>query len=193
MRGFSSGRAHLMLEVETTIARWRVFRSAAVDSKWRTTHCKYEWERWFLWLCIKVIGFYIWIKSCFGYSCSHACISYFNYSSAQLRILLTIEDYYSCQLKNTLKISKILQKFGKKTIPVNLKMFLILGNKNTPIMSKCSRYIMFRKLLQPTWKITPNIIREILSSNMEYYACVLTFNYYPLCLSQIEKYLSIFE
>ena len=132
---------------------------------------------------------YIWIKSCFGYSCTHACISYFNYSSAQLRILLTIEEYYSCQLKNTLKISKILQKFGKKTIPVNLKMFLILGNKNTPIMSKCSRYIMFRKLLQPTWKITPNIIRKILPSNMECYACILTCDYYPpRFISQIEKY-----
>jgi len=47
---------------------------------------------------------------------------------------------------------------------------------------------MFEILLQPTWNVTPNIIRKILPSNMEYYACVLTCDYYPLALSEIEKY-----
>ena len=88
-------------------------------------------------------------------------------------LLLSIEKYSRNLAKNYSCVSKILLLSGKK---------ILQSFEN-------AHGIMFQKLLKPAWKIIPNIIRKLLSySNMECYTCVLTCDYYPLGLSQIEKY-----
>jgi hypothetical protein len=65
---------------------------------------------------------------------------------------LSIEKYSRNLAKNYSCVSKILLLSGKK---------ILQSFENV-------HGIMFQKLLKPTWKIIPNIIRKLLSYNMEH-------------------------